>query len=300
MLESIRVFVKVSECGSFSKAARVLKMAPSSVSRRLDKLERELGTNLLKRSTRQLTLTDNGEVFLKQAVALLEEANGLRGLFKESDSEPSGELRISVFESFSQKHLSPALPEFLQRYPKLSVDLRLESRLVNLALEDVDIAIRIGRPANSSLRYRKLTANDTALCASPRYFQQHGKPNLPEDLSRHNCLRLRPDRQRSFWYFRQGPTSTRVAIEGNLSSPGGGPLMEAAKQGMGIVQLPRWMIADALVDKSLECCLEDWTSSLYEASSGEVYLVYRQTLILKPAIRAFIDFLSENMTALKT
>jgi DNA-binding transcriptional LysR family regulator len=294
VLNLIRVFIKVVEVGSFSRAGVVLKMAPSSVARNIDTLEDELQITLFKRSTRQLVLTDEGNTFLEGAGRLLSDADTLVSSLRHSNEEPEGILKISVFESFGRLYLCPILPEFLQRYPKVKIEFDLENRMIDLFSEDVDLAIRIGRPEDSGLKARVLLPNHTRVCASPDYISRHGMPLKPADLEQHNCLVLSQNRQVVNWYFKKGAQHKKIAVRGNLSSKGGTPLLEAVISGVGVVQLSNWMIDDAVREKKLVVCLPEWESSLHESTSGEVYAVYKGSKFPKPVIRAFIDFLVEK------
>jgi len=291
VLNLIRVFIKVIETGSFSKAGAVLKMAPSSVARNIDSLEQELGTTLIKRSTRKLVLTEEGQQFLEGAEKLLSQADQLKTSLSQVNEEPAGVLRISVFESFGRQIVSPILPEFLAKYPKVKIEINLDNQMVDLSRDNIDLGIRIGRPADSSLRARKLLNNYTWLCASPDYLAKAPPLTQPADLINHNCLLLSQDRQVTHWYFKKDKEKLKVAVNGNLSSKGGTPLLEAAVNGGGIVQMSQWMMLDLINAKQLEICLPHWKPSLHEDTSGEVYAVYLGNKFLRPALRAFIDFL---------
>ena len=291
MLNLIRVFIKVIDTGSFSKAAAVLNMAPSSIARNIDSLEHELGTTLIKRSTRKLVLTEDGHLFLEGAEKLLIEADQLKASMSQVNKEPEGVLRISVFESFGRQIVSPLLPEFLHKYPKVKVEINLDNQIVDLNRENIDLGIRIGRPADSSLRARKLLTNHTWLCASPDYLAQTTPPIKPEDLENHNCLILSQERQRTHWYFKKDKKQIKVPVRGNLSSKGGTPLLEAAINGGGIVLMSQWMTLDLINENKLSVCLPNWEPSLHQDSSGEVYAVYLGDKYLRPALRVFIDFL---------
>ena len=291
MLNLIRVFIKVIDTGSFSKAAAVLNMAPSSIARNIDSLEHELGTTLIKRSTRKLVLTEDGHLFLEGAEKLLIEADQLKASMSQVNKEPEGVLRISVFESFGRQIVSPLLPEFLHKYPKVKVEINLDNQIVDLNRENIDLGIRIGRPADSSLRARKLLTNHTWLCASPDYLAQTTPPIKPEDLENHNCLILSQERQRTYWYFKKDKKQIKVPVRGNLSSKGGTPLLEAAINGGGIVLMSQWMTLDLINENKLSVCLPNWEPSLHQDSSGEVYAVYLGDKYLRPALRVFIDFL---------
>ena len=294
MLKSIRVFLKVVELGSFSKAAKVLNMAPSSVTRAIDSLEHEIKTELFKRSTRQLLLTDKGHVFLEGAASLVADSDSLLMSMTGLNKEPEGSLRISVFESFGRLILCPIISEFLRKYPKITVEIELENRVVDLAAENVDIAIRVGTPKDSSLKYRSLIPNHTFICASPDYLSKNENIEQPDDLSRHNCLLLNQDRQRTYWYFKKNRQNIKVLVRGNLKSKGGSPLLEAALCGLGVVQLSNWVISDYVKNGQLVVCLKDWEPLLNEQSSGNVYAVYKQSIYKNPNIRLFLDYLAEK------
>ena len=168
--------------------------------------------------------------------------------------------------------------------------------MVDLTSEDVDIAIRIGKPADSSLRARKLLSNHTIVCASPAYLKKHGKPTVPDELTKHNCLMLSQKRQRTYWYFKNAYERHKVLIKGNISSTGGTPLLEAAEKGAGIIHLANWMVSSSVSEGKLEVILDDWESSLHGDTSGEILAVFQNSKYMNPALRAFIDFLAENIT----
>jgi DNA-binding transcriptional LysR family regulator len=296
MLDLIRIFVKTVDCGSFSKAGVILNMAPSSVARNIDNLEKKLSVTLFKRSTRSLVLTQDGQQFLEGAENLLTEADSLISSMKQINVEPEGSLRISVFESFGRLCISTVLPEFLNRYPKVNATIDLDNQMVDLNSNNIDIGIRIGQPADSSLRARMLLRNETLLCASNEYLKQHGIPKRPEDLGDHNCLLLDNDRQRTYWHFHKKNKYLKVPVQGNLRSKGGTPLLEAAVAHGGIVQMSNWMMKGLITQKKLTVCLPDWKPSLHEGSSGDIYAVYLGSKHPKPVIRVFIDFLIEKLS----
>ncbi len=270
-------------------------MAPSSVARNIDNLENELGVTLIKRSTRKLVLTDDGQRFLAGAEKLLTQADQLKASMTQVNTEPEGVLRISVFESFGRQIISPLLPEFLKKYPKVKIEINLDNKMVDLSADNIDLGIRIGRPQDSSLRARKLINNRTWLCASPGYLAANKAPSRPEELINHNCLLLSHGRQITHWYLKKGKEQAKVAVKGNLSSKGGTPLLEAAINHGGIVQMSQWMMLDLINENRLTVCLPDWEPSLHKDTSGEVYAVYLDSKFLRPAMRAFIDFLVEKL-----
>lgn len=299
MLDRVRILAQVVESGSFSRAARALNLAPSSVTRTIDSLEAQLGVPLFKRSTRQLLLTEQGEYFLARSVRLLEEADQLVQSLQPLHEAPSGPLRVSVFESFGAACLSPLLPEFLARYPLVRLEVELDNRLVDLDAENVDVAIRIGRPADSCLHARHLLTNHSLLVASPAYLARHGEPATPHEITGHNCLIRGHGRQRQHWYFSQGSQQCRVAVQGNLTSIGGTPLLDAARAGCGLLLLSSWMVQRGINEGSLQRVLPGWQASPYESRNDEIHAVFRGGRFLRPQARAFIDFLAERIPALQ-
>ncbi|QFU23782.1 LysR family transcriptional regulator [Shewanella eurypsychrophilus] len=297
MLELIKVFHQVVDSGSFSQAAHVLHMAPSSIARNIDSLEAQLKTTLFKRSTRQLILTEEGSYFYTQSGQLVDQADSLLVEMRGSRDTPQGMLRISVFESFGNLCLAPIIPEFLQMYPDVQVELDLDNKLVDLHSDNVDLAIRIGVPQDSGLKARKLMENRTLLTASPDYLDQHCPIEQPGDLHEHNCLLISQERQRNHWYFSQGKNKQKVSVKGNFISKGGSPLLTAALKDCGVLLLSEWMVTPYLENKELVNILPDWTANHWEEGSGEIFAIYKAAQYPKPHIRAFLDFLVKKLTA---
>ncbi|MER0340401.1 LysR family transcriptional regulator [Vibrio vulnificus] len=295
MLELLKVFDQVVESGSFSQAGRALNMAPSSVARNIDSLENRIKTTLFKRSTRQLILTEEGQYFYQQSSKILRDSDNLLAEMRGNHGVPEGILRISVFESFGNLCLTPLIPEFLERYPKIQIELELDNKLVDLNSGNVDMAIRIGTPQDSRLKARHLLTNYTALVASPAYINAHSPITQPEDLQQHNCLLISHERQRNYWYFRQKSTARKVMVAGNLISKGGSPLLCAALQGTGVLLLSKWMLKPYLESGQLVELLPSWTATHGELGSGEIFAIYKNTQYPKPHLRVFLDFLLEKL-----
>ncbi|EIO3976519.1 TPA: LysR family transcriptional regulator [Vibrio vulnificus] len=295
MLELLKVFDQVVESGSFSQAGRALNMAPSSVARNIDSLENRIKTTLFKRSTRQLILTEEGQYFYQQSSKILRDSDNLLAEMRGNHGVPEGILRISVFESFGNLCLTPLIPEFLERYPKIQIELELDNKLVDLNSDNVDMAIRIGTPQDSRLKARHLLTNYTALVASPAYINTHSPITQPEDLQRHNCLLISHERQRNYWYFHQKSTTRKVMVAGNLISKGGSPLLCAALQGTGVLLLSKWMLKPYLENGQLVELLPSWTATHGELGSGEIFAIYKNTQYPKPHLRVFLDFLLEKL-----
>ncbi len=294
MLNNIETFLKVVECGSFSKAAKALQMATSSVTRQIDALEKELCTLLLKRSTRSLVLTEEGERCLDEASDLLERAVTLKESFNADKKGVEGLLRVSVFESFGRTILCPLLKDFLEMHPNLNIDISLDNQIVDMHKDNVDVAIRIGIPADSALKARKLLTNNMLLAASPDYFKIHQKPNSPDELSSRSCLKIGRHKQRNYWHFSKLGKHKKILITGRLSSIGGSPIIQAALDGLGIARLSEWLIKEHLASGKLETCLEDWHSSNKEHLQYDVYAVYRVSKTQQKPITSFMTFLAQR------
>lgn len=292
MESSMRVFVKVVECGSFSKAGKALSLSPSAVSRQIAGLEESLGAQLFRRSTRQTTLTAAGQTLFERVSRLIHEidqaAGEVRALCQQA---PRGDIRVSVFETFGRLHVCPILPEFLYEHPDVRVEVMLDNKMANLYRDEVDIAIRIGSSEDSRLKARLITQNRMMVCASPRYLERQGVPQTPADLARHNCLTLSRARQLTYWYFHKGAERQKVSVTGSLASVGGTPLVEAACGGLGITMLADWVVADNVERGALVPLLQGYDAHLHERGSGDIYLVFLNDPYMRPALRALVDFL---------
>lgn len=295
MLDLVRIFEQVIESGSFSQAGKALHMAPSSVARNIDALEMKLETTLFKRSTRQLVLTEEGQYFREKSAKLLDDSDRLIHEMRGSRVQPQGLLRLSVFDSFGNLQLAPLIPEFLKLYPSVKIELDINNNLVDLNADNIDIAIRIGKPKDSQLKARKLLVNHTFVVASPEYLDTHAKITKPEDLQNHNCLSISHGRQRNHWHFQQGTHKRKTSINGNFNSRGGSPLLSAALADCGVILLSEWIVKPYLENNQLKQVLSNWTTTYYEHGSSEVYAIYKGDRYPNPNIRVFIDFLIERL-----
>ncbi|VVE71272.1 LysR family transcriptional regulator [Pandoraea captiosa] len=283
-LDTVALFVRVAALGNVSAAGRERGLSPATASTRLAQLEGVLGARLLHRTTRRVALTQEGEVFLAQAQALLAaEAQALASV-GQGFAAPQGLLRVSCSSSFARQHISPALPEFLARYPGISLDFRLTDRVVDLLEEGVDMAIRVGALRDSTLIARKLAANRRTLCASPAYLAAHGTPRHPSDLTQHECLTLGEQRD---WRFLTpgGPLSVRVA--GRLVSDNGEVLRDAVLAGLGIALKSTWDVAVHLQRGELVPVLQAYPL----AEEVAIWAVYPSRVFVPPKTHAFIEFL---------
>src|SRR5688572_17362492 len=216
-LADVAVFVRVVERGSFTLAADELELSRAVVSKYVSRLEERLGARLLHRTTRRLSLTEAGAALFEASRGALERIEEAEAAVAQFQSEPRGRLRVSAPMSFGILHMGPAMSEFARAHPRVTLDVRLDDRYVNLVEESVDVAIRIGNLSDSSLVARKLTTTRAVACASPAYLEEHGEPETPEDLASHDCLLYSYLSTANVWRF-TAPDGREipVAVSGSL------------------------------------------------------------------------------------
>jgi DNA-binding transcriptional LysR family regulator len=288
-LAAMAVFARVVEAGSFSEAARALGLSKSAVSKQVGRLEDRLGTRLMNRTTRQLSLTEAGTAFYEHCRQLVADAEAAESAVTHLAAAPRGTLRVNAPMSFGQLHVAPALPDFLAAYPELSVEMQLNDRTVDLIEEGFDLAIRIGRLSDSSLIARRLAPMRRVVCAAPAYVERHGRPAHPRDLKHHECLIYSYLSSGREWRF-QGPEGElRVPIQGRLEVNNGDALLAAAREGFGLVMLPTFLCADDLRAGRLEQVLADYCEP--EGVAGGVHAVFPASRNLSPKVRVFVDYL---------
>ena len=287
--EDMRIFSQVMESGSFTAAADKLGLSKQFVSRRLMALEERLGVRLLNRSTRRLDPTPLGQSYYESAQRLLAEVEQVEQGIAGQTSEPRGTVRLSAPLSFAVAHLGTLLPEFLQRYPQVSVEVDLSDRSVDLLGEGYDLALRIGVLEDSTLIARRLAAMDRVYCASPDYLARRGTPARPDDLAEHDCLPYGHGRQVQWRFVEQGKTRV-VTVCGRMRANNGDLLREAAVAGMGITYLPTFIVGDALEDGSLVPVLAAFAPEPLQLSA--VYPQHRQSA--RP-VQALIEFLKQRL-----
>jgi DNA-binding transcriptional LysR family regulator len=286
-LLDVALFVRAALLANVSAAGREFGLSPAVASARIANLEHELGARLLHRTTRRISLTQDGEVFMSRAQTLLEAAAAARASVGRAQAEPQGRLRVSMPSSFGRQHVSPAIAAFLRRYPGVSVDLRLTDHIVDLVDGGVDLAIRIGALKDSSLVARRLAANRRVLCCAPAYLAEHGAPHHPSDLAAHECIVLSDQRDWSF-VTPAGPVSVRV--EGRLATDNGEVIRDALLDGFGIALKSTWDVAPHLKSGALVTVLDSYPL----AETVAIWAVYPSRAFVPPKTLAFIEFHAER------
>ena len=285
-------FVRVVDSNGFSAAAPALGLSPSAVSKLITRLEGRLGVRLLQRTTRALHLTQEGEVFYAAAKRIVGEIETLENQIAGQSSTPSGVLRVTTSLAFSTHQLAPVLSEFLARYPLVQFELLPTDRVIDMVEEGIDIAIRIGRLADTSFMARKIGEDKRLICAAPSYLARHGRPQKPEDLRRHNCLVSRDRTQLNRWPFKVDGQVVEIEVSGRVAVTEGETQMQLALQGVGIVRVTRLTLADAIRDGSLVPLLGEFSA---EEPVG-IHAVYPHRRHLAPKVPAFVNFLIEKFT----
>ncbi|MCZ6502161.1 MAG: LysR family transcriptional regulator [Gammaproteobacteria bacterium] len=246
----LRTFVQVVDTGSFSSTARLMGVAPSSVSRQINELEAELSVQLFQRTTRKLSLTEAGQVFHERVAKIILDLDEARLAVSQLGS-PSGVLRISVPSGIGRELVASNLPAFLARYPGIRVVLSMTDELVDTVEDRLDVAIRMGQLSDSTLRARKIVESRRLVCASPEYLDKAGEPKTPGDLAGHNCLTWRAHPGHNVWKFRHKKRTHEVRVTGDFFARSADALIAAAAAGLGLVLLPDLMIGHELRQKLL-------------------------------------------------
>jgi DNA-binding transcriptional LysR family regulator len=290
-ITGIQLFIRIVEIGSFSKAAEELRITQPTATKHVAALEERLGARLLNRNTRGVSATEIGLLYYEKCKTIqreIEEADNLATLLQ---SRLGGTLRVSTSVAFGRRIVTPLVLRFMREHADISVDLSFDDRYVNLVEQGVDIALRMGRLADSSLGSRYLGVNPWLVAASPEYLAQHGEPQTPGDLSRHACLVYSSVQGDERWQFSdpQGRTIT-VQVSGPLRSNNLSAVLAAARAGHGVAVLPWYVAREALADGSIRQVLQGFT-----LPAQELHAVFPSPKLVPSKVRTFIDFLQESL-----
>lgn len=290
-LGDLNLFLRVLDLGSISAAARSLDLSVAVASQRLKRLERGLGVRLLHRTTRQLRPTPEGIALAEQGRPLVEELDVLTSSLRNNAQSVAGTLRVTIPASFGRQYISPLLPEFMARHPRLRLHIDLSDQFRDLVGEGLDLAIRIGRLKDSELVATRLASNRRVLCASPAYLRRHGVPKKPEDLAKHDCLLMAVGRDSTDAWHLRGPDGQEVDVrlQGRLKSNLGEVIRDAAIGGLGISLHSTWHVCEDLRAGRLKLVLPE-----YHLPESAIYAVMPQRRMVLPRVRAFVDFLGQQ------
>ncbi len=288
-LAGLRVFERVVTLGSLTAAASELGLSLAAASKRLANFEKRLGVQLIHRSTRKLSVSDEGRVLYQHARNVLAELDAAQQALLEKREQVSGSVRITTPHSFGQRLLLPILKDFCQQYPQIRLELRFSDRVEDLISEGIDIAIRYGMLPDSRLVARKLLSNNRVVCASKAYIAQYGAPQSIADLAQHRCIVI-GEHNETEWRFRGG----NVHIRAHIVCNDGEACHSMALAGMGIILKSYWDVARDVQQGRLVQLLPEQAQS-----PSSISLVYLRNQHLAPRIRVLIDFLSRSIQTLE-
>ncbi|WP_116644481.1 LysR family transcriptional regulator [Salinivibrio sp. HTSP] len=286
--EGLNEFLSVAEHGSFTQAANKLDTTVVSVSRRVAALEAYLGVKLFHRTTRKVSLTDEGELYYQRCRPLIAALVDAEQTITQAQSLPAGQIRVTAPVNFGEQYIAPLLAPFMVAYPQVAVDLHLTNRRVDMTDTGTDVAIRIGHLPDSSLKAKRLGSRQLTICASPGYLALNGRPESPSTLSRHSCL----VGSNEHWHYQSGGKVRTLTVSGRLRCNSGVALLNAAKHGLGLAQLPHYYVQSALVSGELEEVLTD-----YRVDDEGIWALYPSGRQLQPKIAAWLAYLAEHLPA---
>ncbi|OWY28021.1 LysR family transcriptional regulator [Herbaspirillum robiniae] len=292
-LDMLRVFCAVVEAGAFSRAAEKLSMSTSSVTNHVAALEAHFKVRLINRTTRSMSLTEEGRHCHAQALRLLADMGELEAGLRDAGATPAGVLRVDLPSVISRQYVAPALPRFMQRYPELELRITVGDRMIDMVEEGVDVLVRIGELPDSGLVARKLMSTRYVCCAAPAFLQQNGWPASPESLDQFACLGFLNPRTRMVrpWKFtRDGELGSHIP-RGLVQMDHVESVIAAAKAGCGIIQQMSVSLVPALRNGELVPVLEDW-----QASGPDIYALYQSGRRETAKVKVFVDFLKEIFT----
>ena len=284
----LEAFIAVVESGSFTAAAERLDIAKSAVSRRVTALEERLGVQLLRRTTRRLNLTETGKSFYEHSARILADLDEAEAAVLQQHGELRGNLRVALPLSFGARHMYRPIAEFSRKHPRVSFDLDLNDRRIDLIAEGVDLAVRIGRLSDSTLIARRLFEARTVVCASPEYLERRGTPQTPDDLAEHDCLVYAnlPDPTKWVCTDTDGVRHS-IDVTVTMTASSGDFLCAAAQEGLGLVLQPTFIAGELISRGELQPVLTG-----YQWPVTPAYAIYPPTRHLSYRVREFIDFLA--------
>jgi DNA-binding transcriptional LysR family regulator len=285
-LEGWAIFATVAKTGSFAAAAAELGVAGATVSKAVRRLEERLGERLIHRTSRRFALTDTGRALAVRAARILAEGEAAEAEANAGATVPRGRIRLAAPMSFGLRHVAPILPAFLAANPAVSVDFRLDDRIVDLVADGIDIALRIADLPDSSLVARRLCAVRRRVVGSPAYFARHGTPRHPRDLREHACLGYSYLATGETWRFAGAGGKVSVTVNGPLAATNADALGFALEAGIGLALQPDFLVCEAVKDGRLEAVLDDW-----EAPPLALYLVTPAGGPRPRRVAVLVDFL---------
>ena len=289
LLDGMAVFVGVINAGSFTAAANALGHSTSYVSKEITRLEKRLGSRLLNRTTRTISLTDAGRAYFERCSQIVIDAENAERSINQLQEKPSGLLRINAPGSFGSKYLLNILPQFMHRYPEVKLEVEFNDRLINVVEEGFDVVIRVGEIKDSNLVARKFTSSRAVVVASPDYIQRKGCPKQVEDLTQHDCIAYSLLPTPTQWSFYKNGVRSSVTVEPRAMCNSAEIEIAMVVQGIGVTRLPLFTCEKEVERGELKIILDDYDQIKYD-----VFAVYPHRQYLTAKVRAFVDFLVDE------
>ncbi|WP_159822304.1 LysR family transcriptional regulator [Colwellia sp. 20A7] len=285
--EGISEFVHVAETESFTKASKKLAISTAQVSRQVSALEIRLDTKLFYRTTRKVSLTEEGRVFYQHCRSVLDGLDEAERAISNLQSRPHGKIKLTAPTTYGEQKIMPLVNDFVKKYSDVEVYANLSNQKIDLVEEGYDLAIRLGKLPDSTMMAKKLGKRTNYLCASPAYLNQYGVPHSLSELSKHSCLLGTLD----YWHFSDAGKEKNIRVTGRLRYNSGYSLVDAALKGLGIVQLPDYYVQAYLQNGQLISLLDN----MRELDEG-IWALYPHNRHLSPKIRLLVEYLSEHIT----
>ncbi len=287
-MAAMETYVSVVEAGSFSAAAKRLKLGQPAVSKSIAQLEERLGVRLLLRSTRGLTPTDAGQRFYEHARRAIEETDLAEQVVRDSSKGLSGVLRVSAAVTFARLHILPVLKTFMNRHPNLQLDIVLDDRTIDLLEKGVDVALRMGSLDDSAMTARRIAQSRRLVVGTPAYFAEHGIPNTPADLSQHQAVVYSLRGGGESWAFSQNGKAVAVVVSGRVCVSAAEGMRATVLADMGLAIASEWMFSPELANGTVQSVLTDW-----ELPVIDLWAVFPAGRMVSAKVRAFVAFVEE-------
>jgi len=284
--EGISEFVNVAETESFTQASKKMAISTAQVSRQISALEQRLDVKLFYRTTRKVSLTEEGRIFYQHCRSVLDGLDQAERAITNLQSKPHGKIKLTAPITFGEQQVMPLVNDFMKTYSNVEVFANLSNQKIDLVEEGYDLAIRLGKLTDSTMMAKKLGKRTNYLCASPAYLKEFGMPHSLSELSRHSCLLGTLD----YWHFRDSGKVRNIRVSGRLRYNSGNSLVDAALKGLGVVQLPDYYVQHHLQKGDLVTLLDN-----YREPDEGVWAVYPHNRHLSPKIRLLVDYLSKHI-----
>jgi DNA-binding transcriptional LysR family regulator len=284
--DGVSEFVYVAEHESFTLASKKMAISTAQVSRQISALEQRLNVKLFYRTTRKVSLTEEGRIFYQHCRSVLDGLEAAERAIANLQTKPQGKVKLTAPVTYGEQQILPLVNDFMQQYSDVEVSAYLSNQQVDLVEEGYDLAIRLGKLGDSSMMAKKLGSRTNHVCASPEYLDKHGIPHSLSELIKHSCLLGSLD----YWRFREGGKEKNIRVTGRLRYNSGFSLVDAALKGLGIVQLPDYYVQQHLQNGDLVTLLDN-----YREPEEGIWAVYPQNRHLSPKIRLLVDYLAEQL-----